>query len=85
MGRHYSARERERRVQGVMTDLGLKHCANTLIGWPNRLKGLSGGERKRLAFASEVILVIWYFQYVTYMPPSHLTYVMTLSTSCDNF
>jgi len=54
MGRHYSARERERRVQGVIAELGLKNCANTLIGWPNRLKGLSGGERKRLAFASEV-------------------------------
>jgi ABC-type multidrug transport system ATPase subunit len=25
-----------------------------MIGWPNRLKGISGGERKRLAFASEV-------------------------------
>ncbi|CAK5076470.1 unnamed protein product [Meloidogyne enterolobii] len=55
MGRHYSARERERRVQGVIAELGLKKCANTLIGWPNRLKGLSGGERKRLAFASEIM------------------------------
>ncbi|CAK5059339.1 unnamed protein product [Meloidogyne enterolobii] len=55
MGRHYSARERERRVQGVIAELGLKNCANTLIGWPNRLKGLSGGERKRLAFASEIM------------------------------
>jgi hypothetical protein len=25
-----------------------------MIGWPHRLKGISGGERKRLAFASEV-------------------------------
>uniref|UniRef100_A0A915LP98 ABC transporter domain-containing protein n=1 Tax=Meloidogyne javanica TaxID=6303 RepID=A0A915LP98_MELJA len=55
MGRHYSARERERRIQGVIAELGLKNCANTLIGWPNRLKGLSGGERKRLAFASEIM------------------------------
>ncbi|KAF7638719.1 ABC transporter domain-containing protein [Meloidogyne graminicola] len=55
MGKHYSAKERERRVQGVMAELGLKNCANTIIGWPNRLKGLSGGERKRLAFASEIM------------------------------
>lgn len=33
----------------------LTHCADTMIGWPHRLKGISGGERKRLAFASEVI------------------------------
>jgi ABC-type multidrug transport system ATPase subunit len=54
MGKHYSSRERERRVQNVMSELGLKNCANTIIGSPHRLKGLSGGERKRLAFASEV-------------------------------
>lgn len=54
MGKHYSARERERRVQNVMIELGLKNCENTIIGWPHRLKGISGGERKRLAFASEV-------------------------------
>lgn len=55
MGKHYSACERERRVQNVMADLGLTHCAHTVIGWPHRLKGLSGGERKRLAFASEIM------------------------------
>lgn len=28
---------------------------NTIIGTPGRVKGLSGGERKRLAFASEIL------------------------------
>lgn len=28
-------------------------CQHTMIGIPGRTKGLSGGERKRLAFASE--------------------------------
>lgn len=33
-----------------------------MIGWPYRLKGISGGERKRLAFASEVVIfVLTYF------------------------
>ena len=35
--------------------LSLGKCKNTLIGTPGRVKGLSGGERKRLAFASEAL------------------------------
>lgn len=36
--------------------LNLKKCENTLIGAPQLgVKGISGGERRRLAFASEVI------------------------------
>ena len=35
--------------------LGLSKCADTKIGIPGVDKGLSGGEKKRLAFASEVI------------------------------
>lgn len=54
MGRYYTKGERERRVWSVMNDLGLIKCANTLIGTPHRSKGLSGGERKRVAFAAEV-------------------------------
>lgn len=34
--------------------MGLSACAETMIGIPNTLKGLSCGEQKRLAFASEV-------------------------------
>ena len=34
--------------------LGLKKCADTMIGVPGRIKGISGGEMKRLSFASEV-------------------------------
>lgn len=30
-------------------------CKDTVIGTPGRVKGLSGGERKRLAFASEAL------------------------------
>lgn len=35
--------------------LSLLKCQNTIIGVPGRMKGLSGGERKRLAFASEAL------------------------------
>ena len=35
--------------------MGLVKCANTLIGVPGKIKGISGGETKRLAFACEVI------------------------------
>lgn len=35
--------------------LSLGKCQHTMIGIPGRVKGLSGGERKRLAFASEAL------------------------------
>ncbi|KAK7066131.1 ATPase activity protein [Halocaridina rubra] len=38
-----------------MVELNLVKCGNTLIGYPGRLKGISGGETKRLAFACEVL------------------------------
>ena len=44
------------RVDNVIQELGLSKCVDTVIGHPERdLKSLSGGERKRLAFASEVM------------------------------
>ncbi len=38
-----------------LMQLGLTKCSNTLIGIRGRLKGISGGEMRRLSFASEVI------------------------------
>ena len=38
-----------------MQELGLKKCEKTMIGIQGRIKGISGGEMKRLAFASEVL------------------------------
>jgi ABC-type multidrug transport system ATPase subunit len=36
--------------------LNLKKCQDTVIGVPSlNIKGISGGERRRLAFASEII------------------------------
>nr|QTW43722.1 ABCG_out1 [Eurytemora affinis] len=44
---------RAKRVEEVILELGLMKCKDTIIG--RRNEGLSGGERKRLSFASEVL------------------------------
>ncbi|OXU28894.1 hypothetical protein TSAR_016626 [Trichomalopsis sarcophagae] len=36
-------------------NLALTKCRNTIIGIPGKIKGISGGEMKRLSFASEVL------------------------------
>ncbi len=47
--------ERMERVKKVLEELNLKKCEDTLIGIPEmNVKGISGGERRRLAFACEV-------------------------------
>jgi ABC-type multidrug transport system ATPase subunit len=33
----------------------LKKCADSIIGKPGQAPGISGGQRKRLAFASEIL------------------------------
>ena len=55
MDKHLSHQQRMDRVEEVMQELGLKKCEKTMIGIQGRIKGISGGEMKRLAFASEVL------------------------------
>jgi len=55
MGKNYSNEQRNQRVDAVIKELGLIKCQNTLIGITGRIKGISGGEQKRLAFATEVL------------------------------
>ncbi|PFX22027.1 Protein white [Stylophora pistillata] len=55
MGKNVPKRQRIERVEEVILQLGLTKCADTYIGIPGRLRGISGGEKKRLSFASEVI------------------------------
>ncbi|KAJ0180331.1 hypothetical protein K1T71_003735 [Dendrolimus kikuchii] len=55
MDRHIPYAQRMQRVQEVISELALSKCQNTVIGIPGRLKGISGGEMKRLSFASEVL------------------------------
>jgi len=53
-----SRSRRLQRVEEVIAELGLSKCQNNVIGDPGRLKGISGGEMRRLSFASEVIMII---------------------------
>ena len=55
MDSHIPKRKRLERVDDVINELGLNKCADQLIGIPGRMKGISGGELKRLAFACEVL------------------------------
>ncbi|XP_058064538.1 protein white [Anopheles bellator] len=55
MGRDVPNTVKLHRVNEVLQDLSLMKCADIIIGAPGRTKGLSGGERKRLAFASETL------------------------------
>ncbi|XP_071490677.1 protein white-like [Diadema antillarum] len=56
MDKEIPMKSRLRRVSDVIRALGLSKCADTVIGNPDRgIKGISGGERKRLSFASEVL------------------------------
>ncbi|XP_057365334.1 protein white-like [Daphnia carinata] len=52
----FSYDERMKRVNEAIQELGLAKCADTVIGHAvTGIKGISGGERKRLAFASETL------------------------------
>ncbi|XP_065827732.1 protein white-like isoform X3 [Oscarella lobularis] len=42
-------------VDDIMREMGLEKCKDTVIGIPGKMKGISGGEKKRLAFASEIL------------------------------
>ena len=49
----------ERRVEEVIKEVKLEKCADTLIGGSDpvfAIKGISGGERKRLTIATELLL-----------------------------
>ncbi|CAB3406162.1 unnamed protein product [Caenorhabditis bovis] len=50
-----TSEERNERVQQVLRDMRLVKSQNSKIGVPGIVKGISGGEMKRLAFASEMI------------------------------
>ncbi|XP_031621744.1 protein white [Contarinia nasturtii] len=55
LDRRMPYKEKMQKVDQVIADLSLTKCQNTIIGVTGRIKGLSGGERKRLSFASEAL------------------------------
>ncbi|KAH3789925.1 hypothetical protein DPMN_168117 [Dreissena polymorpha] len=53
---------RERRIERVnevIKELGLTKCQDYIIGNPGCIKGISGGEMRRLSFASEVCGIVF--------------------------
>ncbi|KIH62288.1 ABC transporter, ATP-binding protein [Ancylostoma duodenale] len=55
MGNKYSHKEKMEKVEEAIKDMNLFECQDSIIGIPNRSKGISVGEKKRLAFASEIL------------------------------
>ena len=49
-----SKRDRSQRVQALLSAFGLEQQAETLVGTPVR-KGISGGQKRRLSVASQLI------------------------------
>ena len=54
MSRTIGAAERNERVTYVMKLMGINHCRDVIVG-DTRNKGISGGERKRLCIAMELL------------------------------
>lgn len=51
---HVSREEQDRRIDQLISDLGLQDCQDTLVGSTEK-KLISGGERKRTAIGVELI------------------------------
>ncbi|GJP37353.1 hypothetical protein CLOM_g21769 [Closterium sp. NIES-68] len=50
----FSQKEKQERVERLLELLGLQHAANTIIGDEDR-RGVSGGERKRVAIGAQIV------------------------------
>ncbi|CAF0721906.1 unnamed protein product [Adineta steineri] len=55
LGKEFTKDERENRVDEVIQFLNLGKAENTTIGITGIVKGLSGGEKRRLTFATEIL------------------------------
>ncbi|OQS07172.1 ATP-binding Cassette (ABC) Superfamily [Thraustotheca clavata] len=54
MGKTFNSSACQQRVDYVLNELGLEKCRDTQIGGIG-VRGISGGERKRLSFATEIL------------------------------
>lgn len=54
LGGEKTYQERLQRIEYVLTNLGLENCKDVLVG-DSRNKGISGGQRKRLCIAIELL------------------------------
>lgn len=60
IGSNFTNREKRKRVNEIIEEFNLEKCKHTKIGSHDNKKGISGGEKRRLSFASEVIQFIFY-------------------------
>lgn len=54
MDRRYSKKDKNKLVEQLLQEVGLQHVRHSRIGQEGDEKLISGGEKKRLAFATEV-------------------------------
>jgi ABC-type multidrug transport system ATPase subunit len=54
LGSMLNKKSRDAMVENLLSDLGLKAAADTIVG-DQKVRGISGGERKRLSIAVEMI------------------------------
>eukprot|EP01118_Nematostelium_gracile_P014681 TRINITY_DN5780_c0_g1_i1.p1 TRINITY_DN5780_c0_g1~~TRINITY_DN5780_c0_g1_i1.p1 ORF type:complete len:650 (-),score=148.57 TRINITY_DN5780_c0_g1_i1:3-1952(-) len=55
MGEEFTQQQRVERVDALIKELGLQNCENTRVGTPGESRGVSGGERKRIAIGMELV------------------------------
>jgi ATP-binding cassette, subfamily G (WHITE), eye pigment precursor transporter len=55
LGREVTKETKLARVEEIIKQVSLKKAENNQIGVPGIFKGISGGEKRRLAFASEIL------------------------------
>ena len=56
MPQNMQPHHKREKVEEILLDVGLQGCADALIGGSNSLiRGVSGGERKRVAVATELL------------------------------
>lgn len=51
---HLSKAEKDQRAESVLLKMGLRDCANTLVG-SELVKGISGGEKRRVTIAIQIL------------------------------
>lgn len=61
MDKSISRGDKLKRVNKVLKEFNLEKCANVKIGIPGKVKGISGGEMRRLSVASEVCKIYLFF------------------------
>ena len=66
-----------------MAQMGLVKCRDTLIGIPGMSKTISGGEMKRLSFATEILtdpgFILFEIQFICMF----ITLIVMYKLSCD--